>query len=202
MIPGRRLDCAGLSGVNPADAEAVLHGVARNDAGSNEEANVSEPAITIRPAAPADAALVLSFLRKKAAFDGVPDAVQATAEGLQRILFAELPLAHVAFAEIEGRAVGFAWYFYTFSSFLAQPAIWLDDLYVDADRRGRGAGRALLTHLARLAQDRGCGRVEWTAGVRNERGLAFYRKCGASVRDSVRLCRLDAAAIERLAQEG
>jgi GNAT superfamily N-acetyltransferase/mannose-6-phosphate isomerase-like protein (cupin superfamily) len=155
--------------------------------------------VTLRAATAADIPLLLEFLGKKAAFDGVPDALVATADQLGRALFADPPLAHVLFAELGGRAVGFASYFFTFSTFLARPGLWLDDLYVDADVRSRGIGRLLLASLARLARSKGCGRIEWTAAVANERGLAFYRRAGATVREPSRLCRLDAAAIDLLA---
>ena len=92
------------------------------------------------------------------------------------------------FAEIDGKPVGFAIYFLTFSSFLARPGIWLDDLYVDENARGLGAGKALLAHLAKLADERGYGRVEWVTAANNEKGLAFYRRNGARVQEVVRVC--------------
>lgn len=148
-----------------------------------------------------DLSVIIGFIHKKAAFDGVPLALQASAEKLRETLFADPPLAYVSLAEADGKAVGFASYFFTFSTFLACPGIWLDDLYVDADQRSQGVGRALLLFLARLAQSKGCGRIEWTAASSNERGLAFHRKHGATIREGTRLCRLDAAAIDLLAQE-
>lgn len=162
---------------------------------------VKETTLTIRDACVDDLPVILRFIHKKAEFDGVPQAVQATIETLRQTLFADPPLAHVAFAEVGGKPVGFASYFFTFSTFLARPGIWLDDLYVDADQRSQGVGRGLLLFLARLARSKGCGRIEWTAATSNERGLVFYRRHGATVREGNRLCRLDAAAIDRLAQE-
>ncbi|MCC2672015.1 MAG: family N-acetyltransferase [Armatimonadetes bacterium] len=154
--------------------------------------------VVVRGAIETDLPLILSFLRKKAAFDGCPEALQATPELLREALFNGAPLAGVLLAELEGEVVGFASYFSTFSSFLARPGLWLDDLYVDEPVRSQGVGRALLAHLARLAQERGCGRLEWSAARDNDRGLAFYRRHGAYVSDSARLCRLDEAAIARL----
>jgi GNAT superfamily N-acetyltransferase len=158
--------------------------------------------VTIREALRQDAELILEFIRKKAGFDGVPDWVEATEEKLASELFGLKPVAFVLFAEIEGKAVGFAIYFLTFSSFLARPGIWLDDLYVDESARGRGAGKALLAHLAKIAEERGYGRVEWVTAADNAKGLAFYRRNGARVQETVRVLRLDRAAIAELARKG
>lgn len=160
---------------------------------------MSEATWTLRPAVESDIPLILDFIARKAEFDGVPEMVEATAEKLRHTLFADPPLAYVLLAEIEGQAVGFASYYFTFSTFLARPGLWLDDLFVTPEVRGRGIGRALLARLADLARARGCGRIEWTAAVTNDRGLAFYRRNGASVREGTRLCRLNAEAIDRLA---
>jgi GNAT superfamily N-acetyltransferase len=157
--------------------------------------------VTFREAVESDVPRILGLLAKLADFDGVPDAVEATAERLGRSLFGDPPMAHVVLAECSGRAVGLASYYFTFSTFLARPGVWLDDLYVEADVRSRGIGRALLAYVARVARSRDCGRVEWTAADWNERGLAFYRANGATIRESSRFCRLDAAAIDRLASE-
>ena len=158
--------------------------------------------VTIREATKQDAALILSFIRKKAVFDGVPDWVEATEAKLASELFGTKPVAFVLFAEMEGKAVGFAIYFLTFSSFLARPGIWLDDLYVDESERGRGAGKALLAHLAKIAKERGYGRVEWVTAADNAKGLAFYRRNGARVQETVRVLRLDRKAISELARRG
>lgn len=155
-------------------------------------------AIQVRDAVREDIPLILTFIGKKAEFDGAADAVEATEGALMRAIFADPPLAHVLLAEAGGRAVGFASYYFTFSTFLARPGVWLDDLFVDPEMRSKGVGRVMLEHLAVLARRRGCGRVEWTAAVADERALAFYRRSGASVRERSRLCRLDAPAIDRL----
>jgi len=160
------------------------------------------PNITIREAVPQDVGLILSFIRKKAAFDEVPDWVEATEEKLQSELFGPQPRAFVLFAEASGQVVGFAIYFLTFSSFMARPGIWLDDLFVDASARGQGAGKALLAHLAKLADERGYRRVEWVTAAHNAKGLAFYQRNGARVQDVVRVLRLDRPAISRLAHNG
>jgi GNAT superfamily N-acetyltransferase len=157
-----------------------------------------QASVNLREAVREDVPLILRFIRKLSVFDGAPDAVEATEERLEQTLFADPPLAHVVFAELDGKEVGFASYFFTYSTFLARPGIWLDDLYVDSDARSQGIGRALLVYLARLAKAKGCGRVEWTAAVSNERGLDFYRRNGASIRDRLRMCRLDSQGIDDL----
>jgi GNAT superfamily N-acetyltransferase len=161
----------------------------------------SSAGIAVRHATASDLPLILRFIRKKAEFDRCPDAVEATEEKLRATLFSDTPRAHVLFAEMDGVAVGFAAYFTTYSTFLARPGIWLDDLFVDGEMRSQGIGEALMRHLARLAEAQGCGRIEWTAGAHNLRGIAFYRRLGAQVRENARLCRLDQHAIAQLAAE-
>jgi len=160
---------------------------------------VTGATVYIRSATVNDIPLILQFIRKKAEFDGCPESVEATADKLRATLFGDIPLAGVLFAEIGGETVGFAAYFTTFSTFLARPGIWLDDLFVDASMRSQGIGKALLTHLAKLAQANGCGRIEWTASVHNDRGMAFYERHGARIRSNTRLLRMDRQAIERMA---
>ena len=160
------------------------------------------PVIKIREATKQDASLIFDFIRKKATFDGVLHRVEATEEKLADELFGSQPVAFVLFAEIDAHVVGFAIYFLTFSSFLARPGIWLDDLFVDESSRGRGAGKALLSHLGKLAEQRGYGRVEWVTAAHNAKGLAFYQSNGARVQDTVRVLRLDRTGISQLAHHG
>lgn len=163
---------------------------------------LSDLAVNVRETRREDVALILDFIRKKAAFDGVPDWVEATEAKLASELFGPKPMAFVLFAESEGKAVGFAIYFLTFSSFLARPGIWLDDLFVDESERGHGAGKALLAHLAKIADERGYGRIEWVTAADNAKGLAFYRSKGARVQEAVRVLRLDRKAIADLSGKG
>ena len=160
------------------------------------------PLTTVRETNRLDVPLILGFIRKKATFDGVLDRVEATEERLAEELFGPRPVAFVLFAEVNGEVVGFALYYLTFSSFLARPGIWLDDLFVDESARGQGAGRALLTNLGHLAAQRGYGRMEWVTGVRNEKGLAFYQSNGAQVQERVRVLRLDRTGMEKLTRLG
>jgi steroid delta-isomerase-like uncharacterized protein len=155
----------------------------------------------IRQATPADIPVVLRFIAKKADFDGCPSEVEATEERLREALFGKEPLAGVLLGEVDNVLVGFASYFATYSTFLARPGVWMDDLFVDTEWRGRGLGRAILAELARMAVEKGCGRIEWTAGAHNERGIRFYRRHGAQVQENARLCRLDWKALVRFAGE-
>lgn len=156
--------------------------------------------VRTRPASPGDIDLIIDFLRQKAAFDGAsPEAVEATPDRLRRTLFDGAPSEEVLLAERDGRAIGFASFYRTYSSFLCRPCLWLDDLYVLPEERGTGAGTALMRHLARIARDRGCGRIEWTVNASNGRAITFYRKHGAALKTDQHVCQADLAAIERLA---
>jgi GNAT superfamily N-acetyltransferase len=157
-----------------------------------------ETAVSIRPATPDDLPLLLRFIHQKAAFDGCPDMVEATPERLSEALFGDAPLAGVLFAEVAGEPVGFASYYQTYSTFLARPGIWLDDLFVVEPMRSQGIGKALLAHLAAMVEERDGGRLEWTAARTNDRGLAFYHRNGAKRHDTVHLMRLDRPAIAAL----
>ena len=157
--------------------------------------------ITVRSATAEDVALILSFIRKLAEFDGSPESVEATPEKLRETLFADTPPAGVLIAERAGSPVGFASYFQTYSTWLARPGIWLDDLYVDECARGQGIGSALIQHLASLAKERGCGRLEWTVQHDNPRAIAFYEKQGARVSERARLCRMTRTAILQVVPE-
>jgi len=152
---------------------------------------MSEINIQIRLATVEDLEQVFSSIRQKAAFDGCLDALQATPQQLEKTLFGRSPLARVLLAEVDNCAIAFALFFYTYSSFLAKPSIWLDDLFVQPQMRGQGVGTALLKHLATLATENDCGRIEWTVNANNERGIAFYQKQGAQILHNLRLCRLN-----------
>ncbi|HEY9663454.1 MAG TPA: GNAT family N-acetyltransferase, partial [Allocoleopsis sp.] len=128
-------------------------------------------------------------IHQKAEFDGHPEGVEATAEELEQTLFGDRPLATVLFAEVDGIPVGYALFFQTYSSFLAQPSLWLDDLFVQAPFRNRGIGTALIHALTQEAQRRNCGRVEWTVSAHNPHGITFYQKINAQVCDDTWLCR-------------
>jgi GNAT superfamily N-acetyltransferase len=139
----------------------------------------------IYPASVEDVSDILILIRKKAAFDDSMDsdctALDATEDKLRQTLFNDQPFAKVLLVEMAGRAIGFALYYFRYSSFAAQPSIWLDDLYLEPEARGRGVGRALMVELAQVAQANHCPHIAWTASKKNLRGIEFYQKLGAEV---------------------
>lgn len=155
----------------------------------------------IRSATDADLPAIMELLRLKAEFDGCPEAFQATENQIRFACFSPSPRAHILLAEHEGEVIGIATYFQTFSTFLARPGLWLDDLYVRAAYRSHGVGKALMVGLARIAKEEGCGRMEWTVALSNDRGIAFYESLGATVRHLSRCVRLGDLAINELASE-
>jgi GNAT superfamily N-acetyltransferase len=141
--------------------------------------------ITVRPAAPSEVTLVLSFIKKKATFDrnmgSFAGTLQTSAEKIHNTILGPKPFAYFLVAEMAGQPVGFALYYFRYSSFAGQPSLWLDDLYVDEELRSRGAGAALMQVLAQIARDNQCTHIAWTAAARNTRGLKFYQRLGATV---------------------
>jgi GNAT superfamily N-acetyltransferase len=153
----------------------------------------------IRPASIEDVLIVLELIRDLAAYERAPDEVTATEEQLVDVLFGEQPVAEVLLA-FEGESpVGFAVYFYNFSTWLARPGLYLEDLFVKPEKRGKGYGRALLVELAKIARDRGCGRLEWAVLNWNEPAIKFYRALGAKPMDEWTVFRLTREEIAKLA---
>ena len=150
--------------------------------------------ISIRDVQLIDIPIIMELIHLKAEFDGY-EAVEAIPEKLVQDLFGEKPLAFVLLAEIDGNPVGFGTYHFIYSTFLASPGIWLDDLYVKAEYRGYKVGQALIFRLCQIAQEKNCGRIDWTVAVSNELGIKFYEKMGANIIQKVRLCRLYRQAI-------
>src|SRR5580765_6253553 len=140
--------------------------------------------LRIRPAMAEDVPLVLSFIRDLAEYERLPHEVVATEERIRQALFGPRPFAEVVIASEGEEAVGFALFFHNFSTFLGLPGIYLEDLFVRPSARGRGVGRRLLAHLAQLARDRGCGRLEWAVLDWNESAIGFYRGLGAKLMDA------------------
>ena len=133
----------------------------------------------IRTATPEDVPIILQLIHDLATYERAPDEVTATEEQLNQVLFGPRPAAEVVLA-LEGDApVGFAVFFHNFSTWLGRPGLYLEDLFVKPEERGKGYGRALLVHLARIARDRGCGRMEWAVLDWNETAIQFYRALGA-----------------------
>ena len=158
--------------------------------------------VSIAPATEADVPVILSFIRGLAEFEKLSHRMSATEETLRRTLFGPRPYAEVLIARVEGRPVGFALFFHSYSTFMARPGIYLEDLFVLPEMRSQGIGRALLGRLARIARERNCGRLEWSVLDWNERAIAFYRRIGADVMPDWRMCRLDEAGIDKLAGAG
>lgn len=141
--------------------------------------------MNIRSANFNDVSLVFSFIQKKAEFDrnigAFSSVLRVSEEKLYKTLFATSPFAYVLFAEVSASAVGFALYGFRYSSFVGQPSLWLDDLYVDDEMRGHGAGAALMMQLAQIAKENDCTHLAWNADARNTGGLRFYHRLGAVV---------------------
>lgn len=150
---------------------------------------------TIRPAHEADIAVLLDLIRAKAAFDGCLASLRADEQSLRYALFSSRPRAHALVAEINGQIVGVATYYDIYSSFVAKPGIWLDDLYVYEDYRRYGVGKSLMAALCEIAQRNGCARIDWIVARDNKNGRDFYAKLGAEIFEQVRHARLDEAAI-------
>ncbi len=156
-------------------------------------------AATLRTAGPADAALVLAFVRELAEYERLADAVVADEAALAAALAGDRPDAEVVIAEIDGAPVGFALFFQSFSTFLGRRGLYLEDLYVRPSHRGHGVGTQLMRHLAALAVARGCGRFEWTVLDWNAPAIAFYRRLGATGQDAWTVQRVEGAALRALA---
>ncbi len=158
--------------------------------------------VRIRPATDGDVPLILRFIRELADYERLLHEVVATEDRLRESLFGPRPGAEVVIADDgDGEPLGFALFFPNYSTVLAQPGIYLEDLYVRPQARGRGVGRALLSHLARLARERGCGRLEWWVLDWNESAIRFYRSLGARPMDDWTVFRLAGADLDRLADE-
>lgn len=139
----------------------------------------------VKTANPDDVSLIFSFIKKKAEFDrqigAFSGVLQVSEEKIRKTLFGIIPFAYVLFAETSKREIGFALYEFRYSSFAGQPSIWLDDLYVDEEVRSQGAGAALMSHLAQIAQQNACTHIAWNADARNTRALNFYNRLGAEI---------------------
>ena len=153
----------------------------------------------IREATEADVPLILQFIRDLADYERLADRVVATEEMLRRTLFGSPRFAEVLIAEEDGAPAGFALFFHNYSTFLGQPGIYLEDLFVRQEMRGRGIGKGLLARLARIARERGCGRVEWAVLDWNAPSIAFYRSIGAISLDDWMTMRLTGDALDRMA---
>ena len=154
---------------------------------------------TLRPATPADVPLILESIRRLAEYERLAHECIATDAQLRDTLFGATPSAEVVLAFAGDEPAGFALWFESYSTFLAKPGLYLEDLFVYPQHRGRGLGRQLLQHLARVAIERDYGRVEWSVLDWNVDAIGFYRSIGAELLDDWRRCRLAGDAIPALA---
>lgn len=153
----------------------------------------------IEPARERDVPLILDLIKGLAVYEKLADQVVATEDGLRESLFGPKPAAEVVIAYAADEAVGFALFFHNFSTFLGRRGLYLEDLFVRPEWRGRGAGRALLTHLAKIAAERECGRFEWSVLDWNEPAITFYKSLGAEPMDEWTIFRVTGDALSALA---
>jgi GNAT superfamily N-acetyltransferase len=156
--------------------------------------------IELRNATADDVPLILRFIRELAEYERLSEACIATEELVRETLFGEKRYAEVIIAEHEGEAAGFALFFRNYSTFLARPGIYLEDLYVRPELRGYGIGKALLARLAAIATERDCGRLEWAVLNWNESAIRFYRSLGALPQDQWTVYRMTGEALQRLSR--
>src|ERR1051326_191654 len=155
----------------------------------------------IRTATESDVALILSFIRDLARYEKLEDRVVATEETLRATLFGNPRFAEVLIGEEDGAPMGFALFFHNYSTFLGRPGVYLEDLFVKSEARGRGYGKALLARLAAIANERNCGRVEGAVLDWNEPSINFYRSLGAVSLDDWKIFRLTGDALSALASK-
>jgi GNAT superfamily N-acetyltransferase len=152
----------------------------------------------IREAREADVPLVMQFIRELAEYEKLAHEVKAAEADLRRTLFGDKPGAEVLIGEFRGEPVAFALFFHNYSTFLAKPGLYLEDLFVRPSARGHGLGQAMLAHLARLALERGCGRFEWWCLDWNKSAIGFYEKLGAEPMSDWTVYRMTGKALEKL----
>lgn len=155
--------------------------------------------LEITAATESDVPQILAFIAALAEYERLADKVVATEEDLRRSLFGPKPFAECVIARWKGEPAGFALFFHNFSTFLARPGLYLEDLFVREEFRGKGVGRALLQYLAKLAVDRQCGRLEWSVLDWNKPAIGFYEALGAEPMDEWTIFRLRGDALSRLA---
>ena len=162
--------------------------------------NPATPSFTLRAAVVGDVSAIVQLIRDLAEFEQLTHLVQVTPEKLRPQLFGEKPAAEAMVAERDGEVVAFALYFTNFSTFLAQPGLYLEDLYVKPEHRGHGIGKALLKRLAAVAVERDCGRFEWSVLDWNTNAITVYQKMGATVMPEWRICRTTGDELRAMAK--
>jgi GNAT superfamily N-acetyltransferase len=160
----------------------------------------SVPRLEIRSATKSDVPVILSFIKKLADYERLSHKMVATEELLRKTLFGRQRTAEVAIGYYKKEPVGFVLFFPNYSTFLGRPGLYIEDLFVDESHRGRGFGRALLLYVARLASERGCGRLEWSVLDWNEPAINFYKKLGAIPMSEWTVFRVTGESLVRLAK--
>lgn len=164
------------------------------------KASAAPPAFAIRSATLEDIPVILQLIRDLAEYERAPNEVVATEAGLQEALFGAHPAAEVLLGEEAGKPISFALFFHNFSTWMGRRGLYLEDLFVRPELRGKGYGRALLVRLAEIARERDCGRMEWAVLDWNEPAIQFYRKLGARPNDDWTIFRLTRDGIASLAE--
>ena len=168
----------------------------------NDTFTTTDPRITLRFATADDVGLILDFIRQLADYEKMTQDVVTDEDQLRQSLFGDRRVAEVVIAWYDGEPAGFALFFHNFSTFLGRPGIYLEDLFVIPQLRGHGIGQVLLSHLAEIAVDRGCGRLEWAVLDWNTDAVRFYERFGAKAMDEWTVFRITGDALEKLAQSG
>ncbi len=166
----------------------------------NDTITTSDPRITLRFATADDAGLILDFIRQLAEYENLTHEMVTDEDQLRQSLFGERRVAEVVIASYDGEPAGFALFFHNFSTFLGRPGIYLEDLFVIPALRGHGIGQVLLSHLAKIAVKRGCGRLEWAVLDWNTDAIRFYERLGAKPMDEWTMFRLTGDSLQELAQ--
>ncbi|GET38712.1 GNAT family N-acetyltransferase [Microseira wollei] len=155
----------------------------------------------VRPATPTEVPVLFDLIVALAEYEKLSHAVSGSPASLEEHLFGKRAYAEAILAQFDGQAVGFALFFHNYSTFLTKPGIYLEDIFVLPEYRGQGIGKALLTYVAKLAVERGCGRLEWSVLDWNSPAIAFYQRMGASILEEWRICRVSGASLTELAQK-
>ena len=158
--------------------------------------------VRIVPAREQDVPVILTLIKGLAEYERMADQLVTTEADVREALFGSRPSAEAVIAFVGDRAVGYALFFHNFSTFLGRAGLYLEDFFVVPDNRGQGIGRLLLRHLARIAVERNCGRMEWAVLAWNDPAIGFYSRLGATLMDEWRLCRLTGPALAELARSG
>jgi GNAT superfamily N-acetyltransferase len=155
--------------------------------------------LKIRPATPTDVDAIFELILGLAAYEKLTDRVTGNSDLLRSHLFCDRPYAEVIIAELDDRVIGFALFFHNYSTFLTQPGLYLEDVFVLPEYRRQGVGKALMISVAKIAFDRGCGRLEWSVLDWNHNAIEFYQSLGATILPEWKICRMTAETLAEIA---